>query len=174
MVRILVAINLVLFAASVISGQSSKLSLGYIKRTESESGCSFFRNISDEQNDRPIFVSLSDESAYINLNGRTLKLRPVAASKEKRHEHVGDRSWKTYAARGVRVRIDLVVSGVCPPNDEQCEATHYNAIFTVRCGHNESWSTPPAYVVLNMVPNKSLDASGGSVFRIVTGPAMLE
>jgi len=27
---------------------------------------------------------------------------------------------------------------------------------------------------LALWPNKSLDASGGSVFRIITGPAMLE
>ena len=29
-------------------------------------------------------------------------------------------------------------------------------------------------VIINTPPNKSLDASGGSVFRIMTGPAMLD
>jgi len=29
-------------------------------------------------------------------------------------------------------------------------------------------------ISLTIAPNKSLDASGGSVFRIMTGPAMLE
>jgi hypothetical protein len=93
-----------------------------VKRRASESGCSVFRNIADEQNDRLLLFSLSDEVGYINLNGQTLKSRPLSASNEKRREHVGDRSWKMYAARGVRVRIDLTVSAVCPTSDEQCEA----------------------------------------------------
>jgi hypothetical protein len=134
MTRILIIINLMLLAISVAVAQTSKLKLGYVKRTASESGCSLFRNMSDEHNDRLLFFGLSDETGYINLNGQTLKLRPVSASKEKRHERVGDRSWKTYQAPGVRVQIDFVVSDVCPPSDEQCEATHYNATFTVRRG----------------------------------------
>jgi len=33
---------------------------------------------------------------------------------------------------------------------------------------------PDYHFYLGATPNKSLDASGGSVFRIMTGPAMLE
>jgi len=41
-----------------------------------------------------------------------------------------------------------------------------------RIYRNEDHETVVA--LLELTPNKSLDASGGSVFRIVIGPAMLE
>jgi hypothetical protein len=113
------------------SVRSSKLRLGHVKDGDFGCGCSLSRDKVSLRNQRHIFISPMDESAYINLNGKTLKLRLVAASKEKAAQTIGDRSWETYSAGSLRVRIDYIVSWLCPPNDEACEVTYYKAVMTV-------------------------------------------
>jgi hypothetical protein len=72
-----------------------------------------------------------DEPAYIKVNGKNLKLQPVAASDTNAKERVGKRSWETYTAGGLKIRLDKTVTWVCPPKDEACEVTYYKATLTV-------------------------------------------
>lgn len=132
MPKTLTVLTIILVQAAFACAQSSSFKLGYIKPTVSDSGCSLARRTSAVQKDDLIFYSLSDETGYINLNGKELKLQPARASKEKPTEQVGDRSWKMYAAGAVRLRIDFTVTRICDPNDEQCEVTNYSATVTVQ------------------------------------------
>ena len=60
-------------------------------------------------------VAPMDEAIDIQLNGKRVTLRPVAASKQRRRGQVGDRSWETFSAGNVKVRVDYVVTRVCRP-----------------------------------------------------------
>ena len=75
-----------------------------------------------------------DDATYIQLNGQTVKLHPVAASKRTRRERVGDRSWETFTAGDAKVRVDYVVTRVCGPREEGCEVTNYRATLTILRG----------------------------------------
>jgi hypothetical protein len=70
----------------------------------------------------------------MNLDGENIELRLLASSKQKSKELVGDRSWETYSAKNLRVRVDYVVTRVCDPKDEGCESVYYKATMTVTRG----------------------------------------
>ena len=73
-----------------------------------------------------------DEPAYINLDGKDLKLEEVeSGGSEAVPEKVGDRSWEAHVAGDVKVRIDRTVTKVCDPKDESCEVTYYKAVMTI-------------------------------------------
>ena len=136
--KILLALLFSLALSSEVKAQSMpapsaqpKLRLGYVKNGDIGCGCSYSSNVTDLQNRRYIFIESMDEPAYINLNGRNLKLRPVASSKTKGEEKVGHRSWETYIAGELKIRLDKVVTKVCDPKDEACEVTFYKATITV-------------------------------------------
>lgn len=109
----------------------SELKLGYVKNGEIGCGCSFSLNADDLRNRRYIFSEELDEPAYINVNGKNLKLEPVDFSEATDEEKVGQRSWKIYKAGDLKVRLDKVVTKICDPNDEACEVTYYNATMTI-------------------------------------------
>ena len=94
-------------------------------------GSAFSLNTTDMGNCRYIFAQDMDDPPYINLNGKNLQLRLTGYSKPKGKEKVGDRSWETYAAGELKVRIDYTVTKVCTPRDEICETTYLNATMTV-------------------------------------------
>lgn len=84
-----------------------------------------------KQSDKYVFMEgIDDEGAWMNIDGRDVKLR-LAASSNKSVWGVGARSYKKYKANGIAVRIDYVVTRICKPGDEQCESTDYDATFTV-------------------------------------------
>jgi len=107
------------------------LRLGYVNDIDVGCGSAFSLNTTDMGNGPYIFAQDGDDPPYINLNGKNLQLRLTGYSKPKDKEEVGDRSWKTYAAGDVKVRIDFTVTRVCTPQDEICETTYLNAIMTV-------------------------------------------
>lgn len=109
----------------------SKIQLGYVKNGDIGCGCSFARNKTDLRQRRYIYSESMDEPAYINVNGKNLKLQPVASSDTKTKERVGQRSWETFTAKGLKIRLDKTVTWVCPPKDEACEVTYYKATLTV-------------------------------------------
>jgi hypothetical protein len=136
--KILLALLFSVALSSGIKAQSMsapsaqpKLKLGYVKNGDIGCGCSYSSNVTDLRNRRYIFIESMDEPAYINLNGRNLKLRPVASSKTKGEEKAGRRSWETYIAGDLKIRLDKIVTKVCDPNDEACEVTSYKATMTV-------------------------------------------
>jgi hypothetical protein len=104
-----------------------QMRLGHVKDGDIGCGCAFSRNKTEWLNRRYIYVEGMDEPAYINLNGRNIKLHPVASSEESGAEKVGQRSWETYTADSVKIRLEKTVTKVCDPNDESCEVTYYKA-----------------------------------------------
>lgn len=81
--------------------------------------------------DKYVFMEgIDDEGAWMNIDGKDVNLKPVGSTNESVFA-VGARSSKRYKANGVAVRVDLVVTRVCRPGDEQCESTDYDATFTV-------------------------------------------
>ena len=113
------------------SSAQPKLRLGYVKDNDVGCGSAFSLNATDMGNRRYIFAQDMDDPPYINLNGKNLQLRLTGYSKPKGKEKVGDRSWETYAAGELKVRIDYTVTKVCTPRDEICETTYLNATMTV-------------------------------------------
>ena len=107
------------------------LKVGYVNDGDFGCGCSLSRNKLDERNRRHVFINPMEKPGYMNLNGETIELQPLASSKGRRKPKVGDRSWDTYTGKGIHVRIKYVVSKVCDPNDEGCEVTYYKAIMTI-------------------------------------------
>lgn len=108
-----------------------KLQLGYVKNGDIGCGCSFARNKTDLRQRRYIYSESMGEPAYINVNGKNLKLHPVASSETGGKEKVGKHSWETFTADGLKIRLDKTVTWVCPPKDEACEVTYYKAMLTV-------------------------------------------
>lgn len=94
-------------------------------------GCSVYRTAEDNKNDRFLFVSDMDREAFINLDGKDLKLRVLSWKEKTGQMMVGERSSETYAGGDVNVRLDFTVRRVCPPKDESCEATWYDVKMTV-------------------------------------------
>ena len=74
----------------------SKFQMGYVKNIEPECGCDFARNKSDFNKRRFVYNENIDGVAFININGKNVKLQPVASSKLQRQEKIGNRSWGSF------------------------------------------------------------------------------
>ena len=117
---------------STTSSPGPQLKIGYVEVGIGGCGCSLALNAADLREGRYIFIQDDGEPAYINLDGKDLKLEEVdSGGSEAVIEKVGDRSWVAYVAGDVKVRIDRTVTRVCDPKDESCEVTYYKAILTV-------------------------------------------
>jgi hypothetical protein len=85
----------------------------------------------NKQSDKYVFMEgIDDEGAWMNIDGKDVKLELVSTSNESNGE-VGSRSNKKYKAKGIAVQVDYVITRICKPDDEQCESTDYDATFTV-------------------------------------------
>ena len=108
-----------------------KLKLGYVKNGDLDCGEAYAYTLKDLRNRRFIFAEGMDEPASINVNGNNIKLHPVDSSEGKGKEKIGRRSWKTYTAGYLKVRLDKVVTKICDPTDESCEVIYYKVVMTV-------------------------------------------
>jgi len=117
---------------STINSPAPQLKIGYVEVGIGGCGCSLALNTADIRKGRYVFIQDLDEPAYINLDGKDLKLEEAdSGGSEAVPEKVGDRSWVAYVAGDVKVRIDRTVTRVCDPKDESCEVTYYKAILTI-------------------------------------------
>ena len=139
MTKIFALIILIIIVAQFSYPQSpqaraASIKVGYVKSADDGCGCSFSYNLTEFWKDKHLFVSPMDEATFINVDGKDVELRLVTQSKENRDEKVGDRSWQTYVAGEIKVRVDYTVTKICDPNDENCEVTYYRAKLTVMRG----------------------------------------
>ena len=98
-------------------------------------GC-YFGLPGEETKKLPKWIFLADlneESAWMNVDGRDVKLRLTRLTDQGR-AGVGNRLTRTYVAAGIKVLVSYVTTRVCRPDDEQCESTDYKATFTVTKG----------------------------------------
>ena len=117
---------------SATTSPGPRLKIGYVEVVIGGCGCSLALNLADIRKGRFVFIQDEGEPAYINLDGKDLKLEEVdSGGSEAVPEKVGDRSWVAYVAGDVKVRIDRTVTRVCDPKDESCEVTYYKAVLTI-------------------------------------------
>jgi len=117
---------------STTTSPGPQLKIGYLEVGIGGCGCSLVLNLADIRKGRYVFIQDEGEPAYINLDGKDLKLEEIdSGGSEAVPEKVGDRSWVAYVAGDVKVRIDRTVTHICDPKDESCEVTYYKAILTV-------------------------------------------
>ncbi|MEP6920467.1 MAG: hypothetical protein ABI967_05020 [bacterium] len=105
------------------------------KRLVDGCGCYFQFPGSKKNSEDYLFVSSLEENektAWMNIDGRDVKLRLVREVAGKGRERVGSRSSKSFTGGDVTVMSTYVATRVCAYNDESCEATDYAAIFVVR------------------------------------------
>ena len=134
-----ITLLIIMLAAAVVAeaqsvSTSSRLRIGYIGDPGYGCGCSLSYNMAESYNQKFLLLTPMDDATYTNVDGKEVTLRLVAASQRRRRERVGDRSWETYSAGNLKVRVDYVVTEVCPVNDEGCEVTHYRATMIVTRG----------------------------------------
>ena len=102
-------------------------------------GCYFRFRGTPRNAERYIFFSSIEEdqkTASMNIDGRDVKLtlEKEEGLKGKEQERVGSRSTATFSNSDIKVSATYVVTRVCPPRDESCESTNYDATFVVKKG----------------------------------------
>ena len=148
LVTIILATSLSTFGASAILAQMASpnqkgldpLKIGVVSNRDSSDGpgCSLqlpadYR----KHNERYTLLSDSEDNAVMNIDGQDMNLKLVSHREPRGPSKKGDRSTWTYSRRGITVRVDFVVTALCPPNDEVCEVIYYDATITVTRGTNK-------------------------------------
>jgi len=82
-----------------------------------------------------VFVSDFNGHAMINIGGEDMHLEFVKSKGPdvRQPGELGQRSTYSYAAKGLVVDVDFVVTAACP-TQAQCKTTKYDAILTVKRG----------------------------------------
>lgn len=115
--------------------------IGPIKDQASQFGCGCgFSFPSDSRKGlSPLIFSsdIDEETAVMNIDGVDMELRLARSTEQKGKERIGSRSTRTYVAAGVRAFAVYVTTRMCKPNDEDCEATDYDATMTVTKGRRK-------------------------------------
>ena len=140
--HLLLALTLVLSASVIVAQQGAHVPaaklIGYVSGAKVEgSGCDF--QLAGESRSSRRYIFFEDDSdgvPYMNIDGRDVRLKLVSSTEPyRRAERKGERFTRSYTTEGgVRVRMDIVVTSVCAPNDEACEFTGYKATITVSKG----------------------------------------
>jgi hypothetical protein len=82
-----------------------------------------------------IFLAEYDESVVImNIGGKDVHLVAEPKRSTARFGKVGSRLSRTYTAPGILVKAVYTATWVCPANDESCEVTKFEVVFTVEAG----------------------------------------
>ncbi len=102
-------------------------------------GCYFQFRGTPRSAERYIFfwpIVEDDKMALMNIAGcdLELKLESEEGPLGKERERVGSRSTARFGLGDVKVRVTLITTRVCDPNDEDCASADYNATFTVTKG----------------------------------------
>lgn len=85
-----------------------------------------------KRNGREIFVTDdTNNAAWINVDGKTIKIRLVNSKEPRGRERVGSKSSRSYEGSGVTVEVEMVTTKMCKPKDESCESTDYSTAITV-------------------------------------------
>jgi hypothetical protein len=115
------------------SGTRGALTVGIVKDGSRfhEGGCELLLPTDTYRSERYVFLSDFDGRAVMNINGHDTKLTLVRSKEPEGEPTKGDRSSYWYSAGAVEVRVDYVVSDVCPPDDESCEVVYYTATIHV-------------------------------------------
>ena len=101
-------------------------------------GCYFrFRGTPTNAGRYVFFSSIEDDekAAWMNIDGRDLKLSLARRRDPKGKERVGSKSTRRYLSRDISVDATYIATRICGRDDESCESTEYSATLIVRHGH---------------------------------------
>jgi hypothetical protein len=118
--------------------------LGNLKRLHKTYGCDCkFQTLKEARTDpanKFVFQSdLAGTFAWVNIDGKDLKLKLIYASPATNGVLLGSRSYKKFSAKGISILIRYVVNAVCPEENPDCDATGFIATITVTSsGHRQS------------------------------------
>ena len=128
-------------AACLLGAQSrtlrpSAIKIGIVQdRTGFENGgCELLRPSDTYSSERYIFLSDFESHAIVNIGGRDTMLALVRSNEPNKEARKGDRWTSWYRGDRIQVRVDYVVSSLCPPDDESCEVVYYRATIVVTRG----------------------------------------
>lgn len=100
-------------------------------------GCYFqYRGVPRNETYYLFFSSIEDDekTAWMNIDGKDVKLTLVRKMDPKVRERVGSKSTRRYVTDGISVDATYVATRVCKRDDESCESTDYSGTFVVRKG----------------------------------------
>ena len=85
---------------------------------------------------RFVFTSDLEKRGLVNVNGADIPVTLIRSTEggQKHKPTIGERSTFWYRGGEVEVRVDYVVTGVCPHQSESCGVTYYDAILTITRG----------------------------------------
>lgn len=108
--------------------------IGNVTRVADDCGCYFRAANKNSSVERYIFFEDASEGAPVmNISGRDVRLRLVSSTESpEANRRKGSRSSRRYAARDIKVLMDLVATSVCPPAyDPECAGESYDVRLTV-------------------------------------------
>lgn len=102
-------------------------------------GCYFqFRNSPRGSERYLLFSEIVEEgekTAWMNIEGRDVKLALASKTDPKGKERIGSRSTRRYLGeKQIVVDATYITTRLCKPDEESCESTQYVATFKVRKG----------------------------------------
>lgn len=125
------------FAESRTFAQTQKLTLGNLKGDDyAGCGCSL-QTLAEAKNPRSMKIVLwsdDEKTAVFNVNGKDTIFKRTKKGKRPARVKIGSRFSDEYAANGITIKIDYITTRVCLPNEEECEATFYDATVTATKG----------------------------------------
>jgi len=127
-------------AAAAPTAITDDTMVGIIKNSDVMQGCGCYFNPATETNrgsTRYVFLASLEagQNAWMNIDGKDVKLRLIKSVDPKGQIKVGKRSTGQYASGDIVVNVEKVVTGVCPPKDEDCEVTDYEATISITKGN---------------------------------------
>ena len=84
-----------------------------------------------------LFSSIEEDdekTAWMNIEGRDVKLSLARKMDPKNRGRVGSRSTRRYVAGDISVDATYIATRICKRDDESCESTDYSATLVVRKG----------------------------------------
>ena len=135
------AILTVVVLSSVSAPNASKRGLvANLKNNAVADGCGCYFQFRGTPRNAQRYVFFSsieqddEKSAWMNVDGRDVKLVLAMKSDPKDRVRVGSRSTRRYVADDISVDATYIATKVCKRDDESCESTDYDATFVVKKG----------------------------------------
>ena len=134
---LLILVTVLVLSIGVVAFGTNQQRVGNIRSKKIADGCGCYLQFpgTKRQSEKYVFFSSIEDSdereAWMNLDGKDVKLYLRRKSDPKGKERIGSVSNRRYVARGIVVDATYVATSVCRVDDESCEFTGYAATFKV-------------------------------------------
>jgi hypothetical protein len=132
--KALASIAVVILACSITNVFGANL-VGKLNDPNAIEGCGWDAT-SNSLGNAVIFLAEYDESVIImNINRKDVHLKLDPRQTTGNINKVGDRLTSVYTAPGIIVKAVYTVTSTCPENDDSCEVTEFDVVYTARAGN---------------------------------------